>query len=208
MYDALVFVVIKDKRSLRSVFPTACHGEIEHVTDSRLGDQDGNAGDNEGKDDLAINRVTAKLDWVLGDDPSQVAIPGSPSPRNDKPAFEIPSTVQEAPEFMLATNLWKPGEVTPNRPTIATWPRLRRLFDGRNTPERNMSIESFISGSTSNGLYSGVTKSSSETLDSNLPKCSKSTVTQGTQTECDVIPVTVQTTVLEGKRNGTSPVVC
>ena len=152
----------------------------------------------------AINRATLRLDWVLGDDPSQVAIPGSPPPRAGTPVFDIPSTVPELPEFGLGTIQEQDeapsarSRVTTAQPIIGTWPRVRRLFsDGgaRENPERNISLESFISGSTSNGIDSG--KSSSETIESNFPRRAQQTVTQGTQTESSTM--TVHATVQEGR---------
>ena len=192
-------------------FPTVCNGAIEQTTNSRLADgaQDENGANIEGEEALAINRVTLKLDWVFGDDPSQVAIPGSPPAKNDTPAFDIPSTVPEAPEFSLGTALEEveapPRKSTRRKSIMGTWPRMRRLFDSGETGGRNTSIESFMSGSTSNGLDSGVFKSSNETLESNLDRVSKRTATQGTQTECSMM--TDKPTVLEGRVNGLAQVV-
>ena len=193
-----------DLLTLFAFFPTVCNGEVEQTTNSRLADgaQDENGGNIQGGEALAINRATLKLDWVFGDDPSQVAIPGSPPAKNDTPAFDIPSTVQEAPEFSLGTTLEEveaPPRKSPRRKSImGTWPRMRRLFDSSETGGRNTSIESFMSGSSSNGLDSGMFKSSNETLESNLARISKRTATQGTQTECSMMD---QATVLKGRVN-------
>ena len=176
-------------------FPTGCNSQVEKATGSKSGEdaQDENGDQNQDKEGRTINKTTLRLDWVLGDDPSQVAIPVSPPPRLDTPAFDIPSTVPEAPEFSLGTILEreeKPQAIATSREAmVGTWPRMRRLIYGAcETPERNVSMESFISASTSNGLDSAVSKSSSEALDSsNISKSSKETVTQGTQTECSMV---------------------
>lgn len=130
---------------------------------------------------------------MLGDDPSQVLIPGSPTPRADIP-LDIPSTVQEGPEFSLGDNL--ESERAPSakkisgKPRTGTWPRMRRLlYSGWYDSGFNTSRESFISGSTSNGLNMGTSKSSTETLESYLPRSLPQTLTQGTQTECGMLTV-------------------
>ena len=86
-----------DLLALLASFPTVCSGEIDQTANSRVADgvQDENGANKEGAEAFAINRATLKLNWVFGDDPSQVAIPGSPPAKNDTPAFDIPSTVPE-----------------------------------------------------------------------------------------------------------------
>ena len=77
-----------------------------------------------------------KLDWVLGDDPSQVEIPKSP-PATDKPSFEIPSTLEEEKEEMeLPTIEEKENTFFPNlsrKVVHGTWPRTKQtlLTDSR-----------------------------------------------------------------------------
>ena len=110
--------------------------------------------------------------------------------------------MQEGPECSLGENL--ESEQAPSarkisgKPRIGTWPRMRRLlYSGWYDSGFNTSRESFISGSTSNGLNSGTSKSSTETLESNLPRSLPQTLTQGTQTECSMLTV-LDVTVQEG----------
>lgn len=121
---------------------------------------------------------------MLGDDPSQVPIPGSPTQREGI-HLDIPSTVLEGPEISLGDNL--ESERAPSakeisgKPRIGTWPRMRRLlYSGWYDSGFNTSRESFISQSTSNGLNSGASKSSTETLERNLPRSLPQTLKQGT----------------------------
>ena len=127
---------------------------------------------------------------MLGDDPSQVAIPGCPSPRGEIP-LDIPSTVPEAPEFALGSileNEEAPSAGETLRPLkIGTWPRMRHGSCQRSDVDTSL-------GSTSTGLDSGTSKTSVDTLESSFPRNS---FTQGTQTECSMMMVNA--TAQEGR---------
>ena len=157
--------------------------------DSADADQDKNSDQGQDREDHVNKNLTLKLDWVLGDDPSQVAIPCSPPPRVDMP-LDIPSTVPEVPEFALGSILENEeassARETLRRPKIGTWPRMRRLlYSGFQSSE----VES-------TGIDNGhdASKTSVDTLESGLPR---SSLTQGTQTECSM--AVVNATAQEGR---------
>ncbi len=153
----------------------------------------------------AINKATLKLDWVLGDDPSHIVIPGSP-PAVDAPVFFAAGDSVETGHVVLETIAEKeetaPARVTPRNSRVATWPRVRQILNDRHpiADFTNYSSSDF-SGSTSNGLDSGVSKSASVetglstvTTDSSLPKISEKATTnvdKGTQTDCNMVDVHV-----------------
>ena len=154
----------------------------------------------------AIHKATLKLDWILGDDPSQIVIPGSP-PAMDRPAFFADGEPVEMGHVVLETIEEKdemaPAKETQRHPSVATWPRIRQIFNNRR-PIADFSGSEF-SGSTSNGLDSGASKSGSVetalsvvTTDGSLPKISdQETVDKGTQTDCSIVEV--HTSVEEGR---------
>ena len=129
-----------------------------------------------------INKATLKLDWVLGDDPSQVVIPGSP-PGLDTPAFFTSGDPAETGHVVLET-IAEQEEEAPARgirriSNVGTWPRMRQPSNNRPpiTADLGISVDSIISASTSNGVDSGVYKSgsietalSSVTTESALPR--------------------------------------
>lgn len=152
-----------------------------------------------------INRATLKLDWVLGDDPSQVVIPGSP-PGVDTPAFFTAGDPAGTDHVVLET-IEEQEEAVPARAiqrisSVGTWPRMRQPTHNRPpiTGDLAISVESVVDsgvykcGSTETGL-------SSVTAESALPKVSEQAIMtnldKGTQTDFNVVEV--HATVQEGR---------
>lgn len=152
-----------------------------------------------------INRATLKLDWVLGDDPSQVVIPGSP-PGVDTPAFFTAGDPAGTDHVVLET-IEEQEEAVPARAiqrisSVGTWPRMRQPTHNRPpiTADLAISVESVVDsgvykcGSTETGL-------SSVTTESALPKVSEQAIMtnldKGTQTDFNVVQV--HATVQEGR---------
>lgn len=138
------------------------------------------------------------MDWILGDDPSQVVIPGSPPLRVDTPACGIHPDSVEIGHIALET-IEEQEETMSIRATqkissVNTWPRMRQTLRDRPPIEDiAASINSVFSG-----VDSGVYKSGSEaglstaTKDSILPKISQHPLTKlekGTQTEFSAVEV-------------------
>lgn len=175
--------------------------------------QEGEGAESQVRKNRAINKATLKLDWVLGDDPSQIVIPGSPPPV-DAPVFFAGGDPVETVHVVLETIVEKeeaapaPARVTSRHPKVATWPRVRQILNNRHPIADFASYSSSdFSGSTSNELNSGVSKSesvetglSSLTIDSTLPKISEQAmmnVDKGTQTDCNIVEV--HATLQEGR---------
>ena len=152
-----------------------------------------------------INKATLKLDWVFGDDPSQVVIPGSP-PGVDTPAFFTAGDPAGTDHAVLET-IKEQEETAPARriqriSSLGTWPRMRQPTDNRPpiTADLAISFESVLgsgvykSDSTETGL-------SSETTESALPKVSEqammTNLEKGTQTDFNIVQV--HATAQEGR---------
>lgn len=170
------------------------------VSGESVDDEEGSQG--QAKTKREINKATLKLDWVFGDDPSQVVIPGSP-PGVDTPAFftagdtdhVVLETIEEQEEAAPATRIQRIS-------SVGTWPRMRQPTNNRPpiTADLAISFESILdsgvykSGSTETGL-------SSETTESALPKVSEqammTSLEKGTQTDFNIVQV--HATVQEGK---------
>ena len=175
-------------------------GPSMSVSVESVDDEEGSQG--QAKTKREINKATLKLDWVFGDDPSQVVIPGSP-PGVDTPAFftagdtdhVVLDTIEEQEEDAPARTIQRIS-------SVGTWPRMRQPTNNRPpiTADLAISFESILdsgvykSGSTETGL-------SSETTESALPKVSEqammTSLEKGTQTDFNVVQV--HATVQEGK---------
>lgn len=120
----------------------------------------------------------------------------------DKPAFFVDGEPVEMGHVLLETIEEKdemaPTKETQRHPSVATWPRIRQIFNNRR-PIADFSGSEF-SGSTSNGLDSGASKSGSVetalsvvTTDGSSPKISDPeetmNVDKGTQTDCSIVEV-------------------
>ncbi|XP_027040880.1 nociceptin receptor-like [Pocillopora damicornis] len=198
-------------RKLLSVLRYCNTGEYISKSASAEGAENVDGLDDEKKNKRAIDKTTLKLDWILGDDPSQVVIPGSPTLRVDTPASAVPPDSIEVPLMALET-IAEQDETIPRRAarkgtSVNTWPRMRQTPNDRRVPENlAASKDSVFSGSSLNGVDIGVHQSgfetglSTETVDNIMPKISKHTVKNveiGTQTEFS--RVDVHETVKEGR---------
>ena len=202
MIDFQVTVVL-------TLLSTACRfwqtGPSVSVSGESVDDEGGSQGQVKAKRE--INKATLKLDWIFGDDPSQVVIPGSP-PGVDTPAFFTAGDSAETDHVVLET-IEEQEEAAPTRriqriSSIGTWPRMRQPTDNRPpiTGDLAISFESVVdsgvykSGSTETGL-------SSETTGSVLPKVSEqammTNLEKGTQTDFNIVQV--HATVQEGRIN-------
>ena len=186
---------------------TACRfcqtGPTVSVSGESVDDEEGSQAQAKAK--RAINKATLKLDWVFGDDPSQVVIPGSP-PGVDTPAFFTAGDPAGTDHAVLETIEEQEEAAPPRRiqriSSVGTWPRMRQPTDNRPTIPADLAIsfESVVdsgvykSGSTETGL-------SSETTESALPKvCKQAMMTnleKGTQTDFNIVHVNA--TVQEGR---------
>ena len=199
------------KRLFTSVLRYCNTGEYISKSASAEGAENVDGLDDEKKNKRAIDKTTLKLDWILGDDPSQVVIPGSPTLRVDTPASAVPPDSIEVPLMALET-IAEQDETIPRRAarkgtSVNTWPRMRQTPNDRRVPENlAASKDSVFSGSSLNGVDIGVHQSgfetglSTETRDNIMPKISKHTVKNveiGTQTEFS--RVDVHETVKEGR---------
>ncbi|RMX60140.1 hypothetical protein pdam_00010124 [Pocillopora damicornis] len=186
------------------LFTQYCNtGEYISKSASAEGAENVDGLDDEKKNKRAIDKTTLKLDWILGDDPSQVVIPGSPTLRVDTPASAVPPDSIEVPLMALET-IAEQDETIPRRAarkgtSVNTWPRMRQTPNDRRVPENlAASKDSVFSGSSLNGVDIGVHQSgfetglSTETVDNIMPKISKHTVKNveiGTQTEFSRVDV-------------------
>ena len=162
--------------------------------------------DAQAKTKRRINKATLKLDWVLGDDPSQVVIPGSP-PGVDTPAFFTTGDPAGTDHIAMET-IEEQEETAPARrmqrlSSVGTWPRMRQPGNTRPpiTADLAISVESVVDS----GVYksgSAETVLSSVITESALPKVSKqalmTNLEKGTQTDFNVVQV--DATVQEGRK--------
>ena len=209
MIDFQVTVVL-------TLLSTACKfwqtGPSVSVSGESVDDEGGSQGQAKAKRE--IYKATLKLDWIFGDDPSQVVIPGSP-PGVDTPAFFTAGDPVETDHVVLET-IEEQEEAAPTRriqriSSVGTWPRMRQPTDNRPpiTGDLAISFESVVdsgvykSGSTETGL-------SLETTGSVLPKVSEqATMTnleKGTQTDFNIVQV--HATVQEGRIKNIRYLVC
>lgn len=168
------------------------------------GDSVGGEGNAHAKTNREINKATLRLDWILGDDPSQIVIPGSP-PGVDTPPFFTAGDPAETAHVVLET-IEEREEAAPaldiqRISSVGTWPRMRQPTNNRPpiTADLAISVESVIDS----GVYkcgSSETVLSSVTTESALPKISEQAMTnldKGTQTDFNVVQV--HATVQEGR---------
>ena len=144
------------------------------------------------KTEREINKATLKLDWILGDDPSQIVIPGSP-PEVDTPAFFTAGDPAETAHVVLETiEEWEEAAPAPRSERISsvgTWPRMRQPTHNRPPITTDLakcgSIETGLSSVTTEGALPKVIFEQALT---NLDK--------GTQTDFNIVQV--YATVQEG----------
>jgi len=144
-----------------------------------------------------INRATLKLDWVLGDDPSQVVIPGS-LPGVDTPPFFTAGDPAGTDQVVLET-IKEQDEAAPEKgiqriSSVGTWPRMRQNTPNRPplTADLAISVESILDS----GVYkcgSSETGLSSVTTEITLPKVSEqammTNLDKGTQSDFNIVQV-------------------
>ena len=161
-------------------------------------------GNAQAKTNREINKATLRLDWILGDDPSQIVIPGSP-PGVDTAAFFTGGDPAETAHVALET-IEEREEAAPaldiqRISNVGTWPRMRQPTNNRPpiTADLAMSVESVMD---SGGYHCGSSETvlSSVTTESALPKITEQAMTnldKGTQTDFNVVQV--HATVQEGR---------
>lgn len=169
------------------------------------GDSVEGEGNAQAKTNREINKATLRLDWILGDDPSQIVIPGSP-PGVDTPAFFTAAGDPAETAHVVLETIEEREEAAPQLKIqkisgVGTWPRMRQPTNNRPpiTADLAMSVESVMDS----GVYkcgSSETVLSSVTTENALPKISEQAMTnldKGTQTDFNVLQV--HATVQEGR---------
>ena len=161
-------------------------------------------GNGQAKTNREINKATLRLDWILGDDPSQIVIPGSP-PGVDTPAFFTGGDPAETAHVALET-IEEREEAAPaldiqRISNVGTWPRMRQPTNNRPpiTADLAMSVESVMDSGV-HKCGSSETVLSSVTTESALRKITEQAMTnldKGTQTDFNVVQV--HATVQEGR---------
>jgi len=173
------------------------------VSGDSVNDEEGSQGQAKTKRD--INRATLKLDWVLGDDPSQVVIPGSP-PGVDTPPF-FTAGEPAATDHVVLETIEEREEAAPEQgvqrvSSVGTWPRMRQ--SAHNRPQIPADLTISVESVLDSGVYkcgSSETGLSSVTTEIDLPKVPEqammSNLDKGTQTDFSIVQV--DATVQEGR---------